>query len=321
MSRPVRRSDLFRSRLRSFTRMLPGVAAGDPRAVHRARVASRRLRELLPLLQLEGHVAQKLGKRPAQGHAPARRRPRARRPPDAARRRISNAGAAGAEPAPRRHWAPAASRREPALPPSPSASDLRRIGAEARRRRPSKLEAADEQRVPSRATDRQWRWAVDARVAHRAGALKKAIDEAGCRVPPRAVARGAHRAQEAALRARGGGRSRWPAESPGPAEAEAGAARARPDARPAGAGGSRAPGAGVVPSGRGQRRGHAGAPLDLARARRADPIARGRVPPAPRALHARARGPARALRSAADGSLRTRSARAGRRPVSARRAG
>ena len=42
--------------------MLPGVAAGDPRAVHRARVATRRLRELLPLLQLEGRAAQKLGK-------------------------------------------------------------------------------------------------------------------------------------------------------------------------------------------------------------------------------------------------------------------
>ena len=63
MSRPVGRPALFRSRLRRFTRMLPGIGAGDPRAVHRARVASRRLRELLPLLQLDGHAAQKLGKR------------------------------------------------------------------------------------------------------------------------------------------------------------------------------------------------------------------------------------------------------------------
>src|SRR5262245_52825810 len=57
------RHDLLRSRLERFTRMLPGVEAGDIQAIHRTRVASRRLRELLPLLELEPKTARKLGRR------------------------------------------------------------------------------------------------------------------------------------------------------------------------------------------------------------------------------------------------------------------
>jgi len=43
--------------------MLPGVEGGDVRAIHRTRVASRRLREVLPVLQLDADVADKLGRR------------------------------------------------------------------------------------------------------------------------------------------------------------------------------------------------------------------------------------------------------------------
>jgi len=43
--------------------MLHGVEEGDRRALHRTRVASRRLRELLPILQLDNQLTRKLGRR------------------------------------------------------------------------------------------------------------------------------------------------------------------------------------------------------------------------------------------------------------------
>jgi CHAD domain-containing protein len=43
--------------------MLPGVESAAPRAIHRTRVASRRLRELLPVLQLDASTTHRLGRR------------------------------------------------------------------------------------------------------------------------------------------------------------------------------------------------------------------------------------------------------------------
>src|SRR5437764_11365081 len=63
MSRSTERYDLLRIRLDRFRRMLHGVAEGDVHALHRMRVASRRLREVLPILQLDADVAHKLGRR------------------------------------------------------------------------------------------------------------------------------------------------------------------------------------------------------------------------------------------------------------------
>ena len=57
------RYELLRRRLERFTKMLQGVEAGDPRALHRTRVASRRLREVLPILQLDPEVTQKVSRR------------------------------------------------------------------------------------------------------------------------------------------------------------------------------------------------------------------------------------------------------------------
>src|SRR6185295_16866191 len=59
----TRRYELVRSRLDRFTRMLPGVEAGEIGAVHRTRVAARRLRELLPVLQLDPAAVRKLNRR------------------------------------------------------------------------------------------------------------------------------------------------------------------------------------------------------------------------------------------------------------------
>ena len=59
----VSASALLKQRLVRFTRVLPGVEHGDVRSLHRARVATRRLRELLPVLQLDAEVSSKLGRR------------------------------------------------------------------------------------------------------------------------------------------------------------------------------------------------------------------------------------------------------------------
>jgi len=59
----TRRSELLKIRLDRFSRVLHGLEKGDISALHRARVASRRLRELLPVLQLDHGDASKLNRR------------------------------------------------------------------------------------------------------------------------------------------------------------------------------------------------------------------------------------------------------------------
>lgn len=158
--------------------MLPGVSAGDPLAVHRARVATRRLRELLPLVQLDGHAAQKLGKRLRK----VTRRLAAARELDAILALLDGELASAAPQAQSRLRAVLGARRQRArarLAAKSVANDLprlvRKLESVAER-----LDEADKSRAGlSPAVDRQWRWAVDARVAHRAGALRKAIADAG----------------------------------------------------------------------------------------------------------------------------------------------
>lgn len=55
-----RRSELLRSHLNAFTRLLHKVEGGDVRAIHRTRVASRRLRELVPVLELDPATCSRL---------------------------------------------------------------------------------------------------------------------------------------------------------------------------------------------------------------------------------------------------------------------
>src|SRR5262249_53510147 len=63
MSHSITRSELLRRRLDQLTRALPGLEQGDVRALHRARVASRRLRELVPVLELDHAASGKLSRR------------------------------------------------------------------------------------------------------------------------------------------------------------------------------------------------------------------------------------------------------------------
>jgi len=60
---PITRSELLMKRIGRFAHFLNGVEHGDVRALHGARVASRRLRELIPMLDLDRSTTHKLGRR------------------------------------------------------------------------------------------------------------------------------------------------------------------------------------------------------------------------------------------------------------------
>ena len=63
MSGVSRRVRLIRTQVDRFQRALHGAERGDAGSLHRARVATRRLREIVPLLQLPGGTAHKLSRR------------------------------------------------------------------------------------------------------------------------------------------------------------------------------------------------------------------------------------------------------------------
>src|SRR5258708_15744367 len=63
MSVSTTRSELLKKRVEQFKRVLQAVDEGDVRALHLARVTSRRMRELLPMLQLDRAQARKIGRR------------------------------------------------------------------------------------------------------------------------------------------------------------------------------------------------------------------------------------------------------------------
>jgi CHAD domain-containing protein len=171
------RYDLLKKRLDLFTRMLPGVAKGDTRALHRTRVASRRLRELLPILQLDNDLARKLGRRLRRVTA----RLGAVRELDVLILLLDELHESGRyhEGGLSRVAATVAHERDEArkrLNSKLPAAELRRIAA--------KLEdlGSELKKGPGTSTRREeaaGRWAVDARVARRAERLLGAIREAG----------------------------------------------------------------------------------------------------------------------------------------------
>jgi CHAD domain-containing protein len=149
------------------------VEAGDPRAIHQARVATRRLRELLPVLQLEPKAAQKLGKRLRK----ATRRLGRLRELDVALAHVTQAGGQG-----RAAGKAALSRIASELRAERKAllkrgakrhtwSDLGRIAR--------KLDAAAGAAARGKLDSRRWRWVIEARIAHRAVLLRRAIEQAG----------------------------------------------------------------------------------------------------------------------------------------------
>jgi CHAD domain-containing protein len=171
------RSELLKKRLDQFTRVLNSVEQGDVRGLHRARVASRRLRELLPLLQLDADKARKLGRRLKR----VTTRLGTVRELDvllllvdeqhvSGRSRSSALGRVGITVAKDRD--DARKRLATRLP----IAGMRRL-AEKLDRVAEQLRAAEAS--SSRAAARNWRLAVDAQVAGRANRLSAAMTEAG----------------------------------------------------------------------------------------------------------------------------------------------
>jgi CHAD domain-containing protein len=171
------RYDLLRKRLDLFSRMLPDVEEGDPRALHRVRVASRRLRELLPILQLDQAVTRKLGRRLRR----ITKRLGLVRECDVLTRLLDelhessryNAGGLS------QVSTEVASRRDDArksLDSKLPKTELRRVA--------DKLEDIEKALraapgAPNRREETTWRWAVDARIARRGERLSAAMREAG----------------------------------------------------------------------------------------------------------------------------------------------
>jgi CHAD domain-containing protein len=171
MSASPGRYALLHKRLDRFTQMLQGLGEGDVRALHQTRVASRRLREVLPVLQLDAHAARRLGRRlrkvtqrlgavreldvlsvVAQGLAASDRYD------TQAVRKLAALVEDQRKRARNRLWSH--------LP----TDELHRIAGKLRR-------VADD--LKSDKPSRGWRWALDARVTRRAQTLKNALTDAG----------------------------------------------------------------------------------------------------------------------------------------------
>jgi len=169
------RDELLRSRLDRFTRMLHGVDAGAIRAVHRARVASRRLRELLPLLQLDAGVTEKLSHRLRR----ATRRLGTVRELDVLIELTEELHQSGGYPD--RALRQVATEVRQARAEAFGKLLGKRAGTELRRiaRKLEKVERQIRGAGHRETTGRAWRWAMDARVARRAATAKRAIEDAG----------------------------------------------------------------------------------------------------------------------------------------------
>ena len=171
------RSELLRKRIDSFTRALRRADRGDVGALHRARVASRRLRELLPVLQLDHGTTGKLSRRlrKVTDRLGAVRELDvllqlidelhvSRRARSAGLARIGIVVAQGRDDARKR-----LSRRLPIKEMRRVVTKLDGIANE--------LAAREESRAAN--WSRRWRWAIDARVARRASRLAAALDATG----------------------------------------------------------------------------------------------------------------------------------------------
>jgi CHAD domain-containing protein len=177
MPQSMTRSELLKRHLDRLTRALPGLAEGDVRALHRARVASRRLRELIPVLQLDHSTSKKLSRRLRKLTSRLGtvreldvlmlgidEMHEARREQSSALARVGVAVSQDRDHARRRLFTQ--------LPPD----DIRRL-TQKLDRAVTDLQLAEAS--SSRSTARLWRWAADARVEQRAARLGTAVHDAG----------------------------------------------------------------------------------------------------------------------------------------------
>ena len=158
--------------------MLHDAATYDVRGLHRTRVASRRLRELLPVLQLDGKVAGDLGRRLRK----ITQRLGKVRELDVCLLLIESLQATGRYDKESLTVVVAALAHERAIARERLVTkvplrELRRVGTKLNKLA-GELEDVDETSRDNR-RGRALRWAVDARVHRRGAALKAAIEHAG----------------------------------------------------------------------------------------------------------------------------------------------
>jgi CHAD domain-containing protein len=160
-----------------FTRMLHGLEQGDVRALHRTRVASRRLRELIPILQLDRALTRKLVRRLRK----VTDRLGAVRELDVLLLLLDELQDSGRSDEKARRQVIAAiaddrGRARDALLEKLPISELRRLAARLEDVA-SSLEPG--KGAPNTREEAASRWALEARVAHRAERLSRALREAG----------------------------------------------------------------------------------------------------------------------------------------------
>jgi CHAD domain-containing protein len=171
MAASIRRYDLLHKRLERFTQMLQGLDEGDVHALHQARVASRRLREILPVLQVDADVARRLGRKLRK----VTQRLGTVRELDVLSLLIDELQASG-------RYDTQALRR--------IASAIGEERAHAREKLLTKLPTEELHRIAGKLnkvagdlktgkSSRGWRWAIEARITHRASVLKDALVDAG----------------------------------------------------------------------------------------------------------------------------------------------
>jgi CHAD domain-containing protein len=171
------RSELLKKRVDQFTRVLHAVDKGDIRALHQARVASRRMRELVPMLQLERTTARKVGRRLRKITA----RLGTGRELDVLLTQIdelhvSGRGGSGGLGRVGVRVSKARDEARKQLFTDMPTSQMARLARKLDRIADDLDEA---ERSSSKATARSWRWAIEARVAKRAERLAVSMADAG----------------------------------------------------------------------------------------------------------------------------------------------
>ena len=172
------RSELLKKRVDQFSRVLHAVEKGDVRALHQARVTSRRMRELIPMLQLDRHNARKLGRRLRK----VTTRLGTVRELDVLLLLIDElhvSGRRGAGGGLGRVGVRVAKRRDEARKRLFAHLPIAEMSRLARKLDRIVDGLRDAERASSKTAVRSWRWAIDARVAGRASRLSAAMADAG----------------------------------------------------------------------------------------------------------------------------------------------
>lgn len=186
MTEPVSPYELLEKRLDAFTRRLDDIDDGGVEALHQTRVASRRLRELLPLLSLKADTARELNRRLKK----VTRQLGAVRELDVLiplikdlRRdaRYSSAALRQVETAVDEARDAARKRVSVKLPPAKVRRLADRINRAVKDRNPK---ARHRKHRSVHRPNREWMWAAEARVVRRAARLADAMDAAGALYDP-----------------------------------------------------------------------------------------------------------------------------------------